>query len=205
MTGDGATTYVPAMDDSRDARTDRILDVALELAEQDGYEAVRLRQLAEKANVALGTVYRRFASKEDILAAVLEREVARLQMSIESSPFPGDSERDRLHSFFELATRTMSARPKLASAMFRTVASGDPHISQKVSRYYSRMNAIILLVQKGGPVHEPSSEDVMVANLLQSLWFAALVGWTGGMHDLDQVIRLTHRGVDLILAGRGHA
>lgn len=190
------------MNDTRDARTDRILDVALELAEHDGYEAVRLRQLAEKANVALGTVYRRFASKEDILAAVLEREVERLQKAIESSAFPGNTPRDRLRSFFELATRTMAARPKLASAMFRTVASGDPHISEKVSRYYSRMNTIILLVENGGPVKDPPADDVTVANLLQSLWFAALVGWTGGMHDLDEVVRLTHRGVDLILAGR---
>ena len=64
-------------------RTRRILETAITLAERDGYEAVRLRDVAAQAEVALGTVYRRFKSKEDILVAALELEVERIADSLQ--------------------------------------------------------------------------------------------------------------------------
>ena len=57
-------------------RSRRIVDAAIELAEQGGFEAVRLRDVAAHANVALGTLYRRFRSKEDLLLAALELQLA---------------------------------------------------------------------------------------------------------------------------------
>ena len=56
-----------------DDRAKRIVDTAVMLAERDGYQAVRLRDVAATAQVALGTVYKRFASKEEILIAALEQ------------------------------------------------------------------------------------------------------------------------------------
>ncbi|MGH0031401.1 MAG: helix-turn-helix domain-containing protein [Myxococcota bacterium] len=53
-------------------RSRRIVGAAIELAEQGGFEAVRLRDVAAQANVALGTLYRRLRSKEDLLLAALE-------------------------------------------------------------------------------------------------------------------------------------
>ena len=47
-------------------RMRRIVDAAVELAEQGGFEAVRLRDVAERSDVALGTLYKYFRSKEDI-------------------------------------------------------------------------------------------------------------------------------------------
>ena len=47
----------------------RIVESAVELAEKGGFEAVRLREVASHAGVALGTLYRRFRSKEDLLLA----------------------------------------------------------------------------------------------------------------------------------------
>ena len=76
-----------------DDKTRRIVKVAMELAERDGYDAVRLRDLAKRANVALGTVYRRFESKEDILFACLELEFERLKKQIAKGlPADGDVE-----------------------------------------------------------------------------------------------------------------
>ena len=54
-------------------RSRRIVAIAMELAEQGGFEAVRLRDVAANAGVALGTVYRRFRGKGDLLLAALEQ------------------------------------------------------------------------------------------------------------------------------------
>ena len=51
------------------ARRGRVLDAALELAAEGGYDAVQMRDVAARAQVALGTIYRYFASKDHLLAA----------------------------------------------------------------------------------------------------------------------------------------
>lgn len=55
----------------KQARRDRIIAAAMAaLAEQD-YEHIQMREVAERADVALGTLYRYFSSKEHVYAAVL--------------------------------------------------------------------------------------------------------------------------------------
>ena len=53
---------------------------------QGGFEAVRLRDVASASGVALGTVYRNFSSKEDLLVGALSREMLLLQKAIRRRP-----------------------------------------------------------------------------------------------------------------------
>ncbi|MEU4928794.1 helix-turn-helix domain-containing protein [Streptomyces yokosukanensis] len=55
-----------------------IYDAMLTLAERDGYEAATLEQVAERAEVAISTVYRYFANKDAILLDPVERGVGAL-------------------------------------------------------------------------------------------------------------------------------
>ena len=55
----------------------RILDATLALASKGGYEAVQMRTVAERADVALGTLYRYFPSKIHLLVSALARELER--------------------------------------------------------------------------------------------------------------------------------
>ncbi|MBL8976469.1 MAG: helix-turn-helix transcriptional regulator, partial [Myxococcales bacterium] len=72
-----------------DERTRRILDAAVQLAEAGGFAAVRLRDVAQTSGVALGTVYKRFRSKEDLLLGVLTQELHELRTQIGDAPIPG--------------------------------------------------------------------------------------------------------------------
>ena len=56
----------------RDRRR-RILDATLTLASKGGYDAVQMRAVAEKAEVALGTLYRYFPSKIHLLTRSASR------------------------------------------------------------------------------------------------------------------------------------
>ena len=53
------------------ARRERILDSALALLKQSDFDKIQMRDVADAADVALGTVYRYFPSKEYLFAAVL--------------------------------------------------------------------------------------------------------------------------------------
>ncbi len=50
------------------ARRKRIVAAAMDLASRRGYEAVQMRDVAARADVALGTLYRYFSSKDQLLA-----------------------------------------------------------------------------------------------------------------------------------------
>lgn len=187
-----------------DELAERILNAALELAERDGYEAVRMRDLAEKAEVALGTVYRRFASKEDVLAGLLEREAVQLEAGLVDQLIPGTTPVARLDVFFQLATTGLLMRPKLARAMLRTVASGEPELAQKVLRFHGMMTKIILGVMQGpdvpGRVDDP--RDVVVAHFLQQIWFGGLVGWAGGLHPPEEISAQVRNAAVMLLHGK---
>src|SRR5215213_7088144 len=75
-------------------RRRRILDATLVLASKGGYDAVQMRAVAERADVALGTLYRYFPSKIHLLVSGLAREFERAQEKGDRSAIPGDTAYD---------------------------------------------------------------------------------------------------------------
>ncbi|MEZ5165347.1 MAG: TetR family transcriptional regulator [Acidimicrobiales bacterium] len=49
------------------ARRSRVIETAMVMANEGGYEAVQMRAVAERAGVSLGTIYRYFNGKDDLL------------------------------------------------------------------------------------------------------------------------------------------
>ncbi|MFN2378454.1 MAG: TetR/AcrR family transcriptional regulator [Candidatus Binatia bacterium] len=186
-------------------RARRIVDTAIELAEKGGFEAVRLRDVAAEADVALGTLYRYFRSKEDMLIAALNSEVEGLEARIQARPMSGDTPLARVDAFFRAATKGLMRRPRLARAILRAAASGDHELAEKVAAFHSRMSAMILAAMHGQPVVAAVSgngagdgpgaaaqvathDELAVAALLQHIWFSCLIGWAGGLMGQNDVI-----------------
>jgi AcrR family transcriptional regulator len=61
-----------------DPSTEAILDAALVEFDQHGIRRVALDDVARRAGVSRTTIYRRFANKDDLVSAVVDRENARL-------------------------------------------------------------------------------------------------------------------------------
>jgi hypothetical protein len=64
----------PALPPAQEARRLRILEAARSLAIEGGYDGVQMRDVADRAEVALGTLYRYFRSKVELLIAVMHHE-----------------------------------------------------------------------------------------------------------------------------------
>ena len=60
----------------KDARPQELLDAALELFVQKGYAATRTEEVAARAGVSKGTLYRYYPSKEELLEAVLRHRLS---------------------------------------------------------------------------------------------------------------------------------
>lgn len=65
-----------------DAATESILDAALAEFDRHGIRRVALDDVARRAGVSRTTIYRRFANRDDLVAAVMDRENARLFVDI---------------------------------------------------------------------------------------------------------------------------
>ncbi len=178
------------------ARRDKILDVAVALAEEGGFDNVRQRDVAARAGVALGTLYKSFRSKEDILTAALEREAEMLERRMEGKPATGANRVERIANFFGIVTRGLCRKPKYARAVIRAMASGEPEVAGKVAAYQERITGLIIAAMRGvgrlgyadTKAAPPSKKEATMAFALQQFWFAALVGWSAGLVNTNEVI-----------------
>jgi AcrR family transcriptional regulator len=180
-------------------RLRRIVDAASRLAEEGGFEAVRLRDVAEASGVALGTLYRYFRSKEDILVFLLSEEMEALERALAERPPRGDTPRERVMGVFGAATRGLTSRPHFARALLRAVSAGEPETTVKVAAFHLRAGKLVIDALAGG---EPADERLThAAIVLQQVWFASLVGWTGGLHDAKAVLAQVDEAAELLLEG----
>ena len=172
----------------------------MELAERGGFEAVRLRDVAASSGVALGTLYRHFRSKEDLLVAALAEQVAQLETRMESQPATGGTALARVSTFFMTATHGICRRPMLAKAMLRAMASGQPELTEKVAQFHGRISALVTAALNGnGAAADSDNGTAPIGLLLQQVWFSSLVGWGGGLHDQEAVIDHVRDAATLVL------
>lgn len=183
-----------------DERARRIVETAVELAEKGGFEAVRLRDVAAYSGVALGTLYRHFRSKEDLLVAALADQVGQLEARMTAHPADGPSANERVCSFFATATLGLCGKPMLAKAMLRAMSSGQPELTEKVASFHGRISQLVAAALRGnGGLTTPGPADNGVGLVLQAVWFTSLVGWGGGLHDRSTVIEQVREAAELIL------
>ena len=182
-------------------RSRRIVETAVELAEKGGFEAVRLRDVAAHAGVALGTLYRRFRSKEDLLLAALDQEVVDVQARFERRPADGDTPLARVTSFFQITTRNLCRRPNLARALIRAIATGEPELTQRVAAFHAQMRVLVISALRGSAAGagELSEREERIADVLQRVWFAALIGWNNGLHAQAGIVEQTRIAAELLL------
>ena len=180
-------------------RRERIIEATVELAEKGGFEAVRLRDVASHSGVALGTVYRNFSSKEDLLVGALSREMVLLQKAIRRRRPKGDTPLERANAFFRAANRGVLSRPNFARAVIRALATGNPEMHEATASFHDGNAALIAecIVGRGGI----SERDQQIAAILQNVWFASLVGWTGGLHDPKAVLAQVDEAAGLLVEG----
>ena len=190
----------------RDSK-EKILDVAVSLAEKGGFDRVRQREVAAEAGVALGTLYKRFRSKEDLLCAALKRDSEMLERRMERSPARGDTPHERLCNFLQLVTRALLKKPNYARAVIRAMSSGVPEIAGNVAAYQGLMNGLIIAALRGGArpgsdgAAAPSRKEARLAILLQQMWFAMLVGWSAGLYSQNETLDQMRQTTKVIMRG----
>jgi AcrR family transcriptional regulator len=104
---------------------ERILATAADLFYEHGFHAVGIDLVIERAGVAKTTLYRHFASKDDLIVAYLERANEQFWAWFDSSLDENRPARDQLLAVFD-ATRKLAVGPGCLGCAFQVTAAEFP-------------------------------------------------------------------------------
>jgi AcrR family transcriptional regulator len=159
----------------RSAR-DRLLDTASELFYRDGYHAVGIDTIVERSGVAKMTLYRHFPSKDDLIAAYLERAHAEFWAWLDGEIAGIQDPKAKLVAAFE-ATAKLATSPQCLGCTFQAAASEFPELERKghqVALDHKRriLEQLGRLAGDAG-LREPDDLAAQLLLLMDGAWVAA--------------------------------
>jgi len=164
-------------------RRQRIVESAIELGSEGGYDAVHMRVVAERAGVALATVYRYFESKDHLLSAAVSEWTAQLQARLARQPAQGDDPVEQLVDVLRRASRALERRPLFAAALIRALASPDPGVESAAHRVGRQIRAM------AEPILVDLSEEEVdgIVAVLGHVWNSSLMNWANGRASISSI------------------
>ncbi|MGA4991928.1 TetR family transcriptional regulator [Nonomuraea bangladeshensis] len=181
---------------SQTQRRKRIVQAAAALASRGGVEAMQMRTVAERAGVALGTLYRYFPSKMDLVVAVVGEEIDLLESSIERRPPGAATPEGRAVDVLMRATRGLMREPELADALIRSLIMAEVQ-----TPFGDRMAGLLLRVSAEGLSFEEASEEQRdLAGSLAGIWVHELLEMLRGRRTYDQIQRRIETAASRLLA-----
>lgn len=137
-----------------------IEDAAIQLFMEQGYHATSMRQIAERAGLALGGIYNHFASKEEIFEAIIVDKHPYKRILPLVMEAPGETAEEFLRNAFKITVTELGKNPIYMKLMMiemvefngRHGASMLKEIAPKVLPVFEQM----LKVRKGLRVNNPA-------------------------------------------------
>lgn len=177
-------------------RRKRILDATIALASKGGYDAVQMRAVADRAGVALGTLYRYFPSKIHLLVSSLSREFESSQDRADRVAIIGDTPYERVLSVLGRNTRALQREPHLTEAMTRAFMFADASAAAEVDTVGRLMDRMFARAMAGG---DPTEEQLAVARVISDVWLSNLVAWVTRRASATDVANRLELTVRLLL------
>ncbi len=180
-------------------RRKRILDATLALASKGGYDAVQMRAVAERADVALGTLYRYFPSKIHLLVSALAREFERAQDRADRTTLRGETGYDRVVFMIGGITKAMQRDPQLTEAMTRAFMFADASVAAEVDAVGRLMDSMFARAMSED---EPTEEQLAIARVISDVWLSNLVAWVTRRASATDVANRLELTISLLLGQR---
>ena len=160
----------------QEMRRQQVLAAAMHLGAEGGYDAVQMRGVADRSGVALGTIYRYFSSKDDLLIAGLAGWIRRTRMRLEEEEVRCNSPHERLSVVLAGVARSTEASPMLMQALVRAHGSTAPASGPHKLDVETEQQA--LMVTAIGDSY-PNVQEI--ARVLGHVWQSASTRWVTGL------------------------
>jgi AcrR family transcriptional regulator len=169
---------------------ERVLDAATELVRRDG-EKVPMAQIAERAGVGVGTVYRHFPTREELLGALVHRSFGlALDNARAAAAHPG-SALEGVRLFF---LATLRDRERFVLPLHGGPPVFTPATRERQADVRTVLRTLLERGQAAGELRaDLTPEDLIVAASLLSRPLPGTGDWE----------RLARRQIDLMIRGLG--
>lgn len=188
-------------------RRRRILDAAVSLASKGGFEQMQMRAVADRADVALGTLYRYFPSKIHLLVSALAAQFEQARETLGRSPIPGDTPADRVMYVLGRTTRMLQRDPNLTEALTRAFVFADASVANEIHVVGVHVTRMLMAAIRepqapgAGPTEPdaPTERELAITKVISDVWLASLVQWVTGRASAQDVARSLDVAVRLLL------
>jgi AcrR family transcriptional regulator len=195
LNGDARFTVTRTLSKDQQARRERLIDSARELALEGGYPAVTMHDVADRAGVARATVYRYFATKDHLLTEVAATWAHRVTDDIDALAV-GDTPLERLTALLERIVHVAAEEPTLTSAIIQAVTSDDSSVDDARTVLFlflrDRLSTAI-----GDPVPERDDVEIVLGHVLLS----ALISLASLRQPVEEVATMVRTAGRLVLGG----
>jgi TetR/AcrR family transcriptional regulator, cholesterol catabolism regulator len=194
----GTLLLARRMTPAQAARRTRAIEAARVLAQEGGYAAVNMTDVAARAGFGRATLYRYFASKDHLLAEVTTRWGAEIIADLRARPPRGRTAGERVASVFERVFQVASEQSRLTEAAVTAALSADP-------------SAVTAWQSAGGLVEgyldsaigdEPFAEREAAGRALGYVFLSTLILMTSGRISAEQAVAELASAVRLMLGER---
>jgi AcrR family transcriptional regulator len=195
LSGDVRFTVTRTLTKDQQARRERLIDAARDLAREGGYPAVTMHDVADRAGVARATVYRYFATKDHLLTEVAATWAHRITGDIDALAV-GETPVERLTALLERIVEVAAQERTLTSAIIQAVTSDDSSVDDARTVLFlfvrDRLSAAI-----GEPVPARDEVEVVLGHIL----LAALVSLASLRRPTEEIRDMVRTSGRLVLAG----
>lgn len=163
------------------APTDRreiILQQAAELFARQGVAATTVREIADAAGILSGSLYHHFASKDDIVDAVLSTFLTELRERYDEVLSAGGDAAERLRGLVTASLETVAAHPR-ATEIYQNDAhrlsadNGYPYVEESAKTVRAAWLGLLEEGRASGAFRSDVPVKVMYPLLRDGLWLTA--------------------------------
>ena len=183
-----------------DARTEAILDAAMKMIVQKGVHGATIEEIAAEAGLSAGAIYRYFASKEDVLRAVIAQQMKQDRALMEQALATTDSVLHALLSAVQAVwagLKSEKAREETILSLETTLAAARQSAELGAERRHMRKAEITMLEQCVRQAQEAGEIDPAVDGRALAVM---LLACHLGAHQLDLELQ-DGADTDALLAG----
>jgi len=155
----------------------QVLDVAVALFNEQGYDATSVAALAERLGLSKSALYHHFASKEQLLAIALETALSRLEAALDEALAREASAADRLEHVIRGAVAALTAELPSVTLLLRLRGNSPVEVAalERRRHFDQRVTGLVRNAQAEGRIR--TDIDAGVATRLIFGMVNSVVEW----------------------------
>ena len=177
-----------------------ILDAAVRVFARKGFHTSRVGDIAEEAGVAHGLLYHYFASKDEVLEAIVHERWGELVAELTAIEHSGESLREQLRQVIARMLEGWQRHPDVVTVLVREFAR-SPEIQPRIGELVKPIETIQRIIARGQEAGEFRGDvDARLAGIvLYGGLEEMLSGWVlGQLPAGPEIIAAAERTIDVL-------